>query len=65
MEHRGDVVARAMRLIADGIVDREGVAGLARRLGYSSRHLTRSSPTSSAPGRSRSPAPSGRRPPEC
>ena len=38
---RGDVVARAMRLIADGIVDREGVAGLARRLGYSSRHLTR------------------------
>ena len=38
---RGDVVARAMRLIADGIVDREGVAGLAGRLGYSSRHLTR------------------------
>jgi AraC family transcriptional regulator of adaptative response / DNA-3-methyladenine glycosylase II len=38
---RGDVVARAMRLIADGIVDREGVAGLAARLGYSSRHLTR------------------------
>lgn len=38
---RGDVVARAMRLIADGVVDREGVPGLARRLGYSSRHLTR------------------------
>ncbi|WP_307453725.1 MULTISPECIES: AlkA N-terminal domain-containing protein [Microbacterium] len=38
---RGDVVARAMRLIADGTVDREGVPGLARRLGYSSRHLTR------------------------
>jgi AraC family transcriptional regulator, regulatory protein of adaptative response / DNA-3-methyladenine glycosylase II len=38
---RGDVVARAMRLIADGVVDREGVAGLADRLGYSSRHLTR------------------------
>ena len=37
---RGDVVARAMRLIADGIVDREGVVGLAARLGYSSRHLT-------------------------
>ena len=28
---RGDVVARAMRLVADGVVDREGVAGLARR----------------------------------
>ena len=26
---RGDVVARAMRLIADGVVDREGVGGLA------------------------------------
>jgi AraC family transcriptional regulator, regulatory protein of adaptative response / DNA-3-methyladenine glycosylase II len=38
---RADVVARAMRLIADGIVDREGVRGLATRLGYSSRHLTR------------------------
>lgn len=38
---RGDVVARAMRLIADGVVDREGVPGLARRLGYSPRHLTR------------------------
>lgn len=38
---RGDVAARAMRLIADGIVEREGVPGLARRLGYSSRHLTR------------------------
>jgi AraC family transcriptional regulator, regulatory protein of adaptative response / DNA-3-methyladenine glycosylase II len=38
---RGDVVARAMRLLADGIVDREGVTGLARRLAYSERHLTR------------------------
>jgi AraC family transcriptional regulator of adaptative response / DNA-3-methyladenine glycosylase II len=38
---RQDVVARAMRLIADGVVDREGVAGLAGRLGYSQRHLTR------------------------
>ena len=38
---RADVVARAMRLISDGVVDREGVAGLAARLGYSSRHLTR------------------------
>jgi AraC family transcriptional regulator of adaptative response / DNA-3-methyladenine glycosylase II len=38
---RGDTTARAMRLIADGVVEREGVPGLARRLGYSSRHLTR------------------------
>jgi len=38
---RGDLVARAMRLIADGVVDREGVAGLSEHLGYSSRHLNR------------------------
>lgn len=38
---RSDVVARAMRLIADGMVDREGVPGLARTLGYSTRHVTR------------------------
>jgi AraC family transcriptional regulator of adaptative response / DNA-3-methyladenine glycosylase II len=38
---RGDVVARAMRAIADGLVDREGVGGLARLLGYSERHLNR------------------------
>jgi AraC family transcriptional regulator, regulatory protein of adaptative response / DNA-3-methyladenine glycosylase II len=38
---RGDVVARAMRLVADGAVDRVGVAGLARELGYSERHLRR------------------------
>jgi len=38
---RGDAVARAMRLIADGVVDRDGVAGLARRLSYSERHLNR------------------------
>ncbi len=38
---RHDVVARAMRLIADGVVEREGVGGLARRLGYSERHLNR------------------------
>ena len=36
---RADLAGRAMRLIADGVVDREGVAGLARRLGYASRHL--------------------------
>jgi AraC family transcriptional regulator, regulatory protein of adaptative response / DNA-3-methyladenine glycosylase II len=38
---RGDLAARAIGLIADGVVDREGVAGLARRLSYSERHLTR------------------------
>ncbi|WP_221586410.1 AlkA N-terminal domain-containing protein [Microbacterium sp. G2-8] len=38
---RGDTAARAMRLIQAGVVDREGVAGLARRLGYSERHLGR------------------------
>jgi AraC family transcriptional regulator of adaptative response / DNA-3-methyladenine glycosylase II len=32
---------RAMRLIADGVVDREGVEGLAARVGYTPRHLTR------------------------
>ena len=32
---------RAMRLIADGVVDRDGVDGLARRVGYTPRHLTR------------------------
>ena len=38
---RGDTAARAMRLISDGVVEREGVPGLAAHLGYSSRHLTR------------------------
>ncbi|PSM43275.1 DNA-3-methyladenine glycosylase [Streptomyces dioscori] len=38
---RADLVARAMRLIADGTVDREGVPGLATRLGYSTRQIER------------------------
>ena len=38
---RADVVARAMRLIADGEVERSGVRGLAARLGYSERQLHR------------------------
>ena len=38
---RGDVVARTMRLIADGTVDREGVTGLAARVGYTTRQLER------------------------
>ena len=38
---RGDLAARAMRLIDDGMVDREGVGGVARRLAVSERHLHR------------------------
>ncbi|SBS71192.1 putative bifunctional transcriptional activator/DNA repair enzyme AlkA (Includes: Methylphosphotriester-DNA--protein-cysteine S-methyltransferase; DNA-3-methyladenine glycosylase) [uncultured Mycobacterium sp.] len=38
---RGDAVARAMRLITDGAVDREGVTGLAARVGYTTRQLER------------------------
>lgn len=40
-DRRGDAVGRAMRLIADGVVDREGVGGVAARLGYTKRHLHR------------------------
>jgi AraC family transcriptional regulator of adaptative response / DNA-3-methyladenine glycosylase II len=38
---RGDLAARAVRLIADGVVERAGVAGLAADLGYSERQLNR------------------------
>ncbi len=38
---RGDLVGRAMRLIADGVVERDGVGGLAAELGYSARHIHR------------------------
>jgi AraC family transcriptional regulator of adaptative response / DNA-3-methyladenine glycosylase II len=38
---RSDLIARAMRLIADGVVDREGVTGLASRLGYGVRQIQR------------------------
>ncbi|MET9551705.1 AlkA N-terminal domain-containing protein [Streptomyces sp. NPDC006645] len=38
---RADVVGRAMRMIGDGVVDREGVPGLAGRLGYSARQVQR------------------------
>jgi AraC family transcriptional regulator of adaptative response / DNA-3-methyladenine glycosylase II len=41
-DHRGDLVGRALRLIADGAVDDGGVAGLARTLHVSERHLHRS-----------------------
>jgi AraC family transcriptional regulator, regulatory protein of adaptative response / DNA-3-methyladenine glycosylase II len=36
-----DAAGRAMRLIGDGVVDRDGVEGLAARVGYTPRHLTR------------------------
>ena len=38
---RSDVAGRAMRLINDGVITREGVDGLAHRLGYSARQLNR------------------------
>jgi AraC family transcriptional regulator of adaptative response / DNA-3-methyladenine glycosylase II len=38
---RADLAGRAMQLVNDGTVDREGVAGLARRLAVSERHLHR------------------------
>jgi AraC family transcriptional regulator, regulatory protein of adaptative response / DNA-3-methyladenine glycosylase II len=38
---RSDTVGRAMRMIADGAVDRDGVGGLAGHLGYSDRQLHR------------------------
>ena len=38
---RSDLAARAVRLIADGVVDREGVPGLAARLGYNRRQVER------------------------
>jgi AraC family transcriptional regulator of adaptative response / DNA-3-methyladenine glycosylase II len=40
-DHRGDLAARALRLIAEGAVDDGGVAGLARSLHVSERHLHR------------------------
>jgi AraC family transcriptional regulator of adaptative response / DNA-3-methyladenine glycosylase II len=40
-DNRADVVARAVRLISDGVVDRDGVPGLARKVGYTERHLHR------------------------
>src|ERR1700761_2045605 len=38
---RADVVARAMRLIGDGVLDRAGAPGLAAHLGYSLRQVQR------------------------
>ncbi|MEO5920135.1 MAG: AlkA N-terminal domain-containing protein, partial [Pseudolysinimonas sp.] len=38
---RDDLASRAMRLVQDGVVEREGIDGLARRLGYTARHVSR------------------------
>ena len=38
---RADLAGRAMRQIADGVIDREGVRGLSARLGYSERQVNR------------------------
>ena len=40
-DHRSDLVARALRGIAEGTVDQSGVNGLAERLHVSERHLHR------------------------
>ena len=40
-DHRGDLAARALRLVADGVVDEAGVSGLAERLHVSERHVHR------------------------
>ena len=40
-DHRGDLAARALRLVADGVVDDAGVSGLAERLHVSERHVHR------------------------
>ena len=60
---RGDVVARAMRLIADGEVDRIGVTGLAARLGYTPDSWSAFCWPRSALARLRWPARSAHRPP--
>jgi AraC family transcriptional regulator, regulatory protein of adaptative response / DNA-3-methyladenine glycosylase II len=38
---KADVAGRVMRMIADGVVERDGVEGLAGRAGYTARHLNR------------------------
>ena len=63
---RADVVARAMRLIADGLVDREGVSGAGRPAwGTASASWNGCCRRRSVPGPSPSPGPNGPRPPGC
>jgi len=40
-DFKGDLVRRALRLIEEGVVDEQGVRGLARRLAVTERHLHR------------------------
>ncbi|MEW9546998.1 AlkA N-terminal domain-containing protein [Nonomuraea sp. NPDC050783] len=40
-DQRGELIGRALRLIDDGAADEQGVAGLARRLHITERHLHR------------------------
>jgi AraC family transcriptional regulator of adaptative response / DNA-3-methyladenine glycosylase II len=40
-DHRGDLASRALRLIAEGVVDESGVSGLAQSLHVSERHVHR------------------------
>ncbi|WP_025274142.1 AlkA N-terminal domain-containing protein [Haloglycomyces albus] len=40
-DYRTDIAARALRLIREGVVDRHGITGLAREVGYSVRQLER------------------------
>ncbi len=62
---RADLVARAMRFIADGVVDADGVAGLASRLGYSVRQIERQLNAELGPARWHWPGRSARRPHGC
>lgn len=62
---RGDVVARTMRLIADGTVDRDGVGGLAAHLGYTTRQLERLLQAEVGAGPWHWPGRSAPRPPAC
>jgi len=40
-DQRADLAGRALRCIADGVMDREGTSGLAAMLGFSTRHISR------------------------
>ena len=60
-----DVASRAMRLVADGVVEREGVDGLASVSATPPGSSTAWSPTTSGPGRSHWLVPVVRRPRGC
>lgn len=62
---RADLVARTMRLIADGVVDRDGVSGLAGGWATACGRSSGRCRPSWARGRWHWPGRSGRRPPGC